>query len=300
MEQLDREGRLVFPRQATGRIARRHYLSEQEGRKASDVWTDIPPLQASASERLGYPTQKPLALLERIISASSNPGDVVLDPFCGCGTTIAAAQKLGRRWIGIDITHLAISLQKSRLKDQFGDDVTYRVIGEPEDLDGARQLAQDNPYQFQWWVLPLIGARAYGGDSSGKTGKKGADRGIDGIITFRDDESGDVKRIIVQVKSGKVGRPAVGELVGTVQREGAAMGVFVTLQEPTEPMRLEATEAGLFQSSLGHLYPKVQILTVREILEGARVKMPMVTATYKKAPRVQEPGPEQKGLFGRD
>ena len=298
MTRLDEEGRIWYPDDKSKRPRLKRFLDEMPGTLIGNIWTDINPINSQAAERLGYPTQKPLALLERIISASSNPGDVVLDPFCGCGTTVVAAQKLGRRWIGIDITHLAISLQKSRLQDQFGADVAYRVIGEPEDLDGARQLAHDNPYQFQWWVLPLIGARAYGGDSSGKTGKKGADRGIDGIITFRDDESGDAKRIIVQVKSGKVGRPAVGELVGTVQREGAAMGVFVTLQEPTEPMRAEATAAGLFQSSMGHLFPRVQILTVREILDGARVKMPMVTTTFKKAPKVQEPGPEQKGLFG--
>ena len=121
----------------------------------------------SGNERLGYPTQKPLALLERIIAASSNPDDVVLDPFCGCGTTVAAAQKLGRRWIGIDITHLSIALQKFRLKEMFGPDLAFKVIGEPEDLAGARQLARDDPYQFQWWALSLIRARPYGGEAGG-------------------------------------------------------------------------------------------------------------------------------------
>jgi site-specific DNA-methyltransferase (adenine-specific) len=203
MEELDGEGRLYFPKDPKGRIARKHYLSEQDGRKASDVWTDIPPLQASAAERLGYPTQKPLVLLERIIQANSDCGDIVLDPFCGCGTTIAAAQKLDRRWLGIDITHLSIALQKYRLKDMFGlvEKKDYAVIGEPEDLPAAQQLAQDDRYQFQWWALSLIKARPLG-DTGGKQGKKGSDKGVDGVITFIDEANGKVKRVLVQVKSG--------------------------------------------------------------------------------------------------
>ena len=282
-----------------GRVPQlKRYLDEQEGRPLGDVWHDIPPINSQAKERLGYPTQKPLDLLERIIALSSNPGDLVLDPFCGCGTTIAAAQKLGRRWLGIDITHLSISLQKYRLKEMFGDDLRFQVIGEPEDAGGARQLAQDDKYQFQWWALSLIRAKPLGGEAGSKTGKKGADKGIDGIITFVDDESGAAKRVIVQVKSGHVGRPAVGELVGTVQREGAAIGVFITLQEPTEPMLKEAAAAGFYQSEkMGHVYPRIQILTIAQLLAGAQVQMPSVTQTFKKAQRVRDPGPEQGKLL---
>jgi site-specific DNA-methyltransferase (adenine-specific) len=298
MEELDRQGRLHFPQDPNGRIRLKYFLDELPGMIVSNLWDDIQSLSGTHAERLGYPTQKPLALLERIIQASSNPGDLVLDPFCGCGTTIAAAQKLGRRWVGIDITHLSISLQKYRLQEMFGDDLAFRVIGEPEDAAGARQLAHDDKYQFQWWALSLIRAKPLGGEAGSKTGKKGADKGIDGIITFVDDESGAAKRVIVQVKSGHVGRAAVGELVGTVQREGAAIGVFLTLTEPTEPMLKEAAAAGFYQSEkMGHVYPRIQILTIAQLLAGEQVQMPSVTQTFKKAQRVKEPGAEQGRLL---
>jgi len=140
----------------------KRYLDEQKGRSIGDIWADIPPLNSQAQERLGYPTQKPQSLLERIIKVSSNDGETVLDPFCGCGTTIAAAQNLGRRWIGIDITHLAITLIKHRLRDAFGEAIekTYSVVGEPTSLPDAQGLADSDPYQFQWWALGLVGARA--------------------------------------------------------------------------------------------------------------------------------------------
>lgn len=296
LDLLDKHGYIYWPKGGEGFPAFKRYLGQ--GLSVQDVITDIPPINSQAAERLGYPTQKPLALLERIIQASSNPGDLVLDPFCGCGTTIAAAQKLGRRWVGIDVTHLSISLQKYRLKEMFGDDLAFRVIGEPEDAAGARQLAHDDKYQFQWWALSLIRAKPLGGEAGSKTGKKGADKGIDGVITFVDDESGAAKRVIVQVKSGNVGRAAVGELVGTVQREGAAIGVFLTLQEPTEPMLKEAAAAGFYQSArMGHVYPRIQILTVAQLLAGASVQMPSVTQTFKKAQRVKDPAPEQGKLL---
>ena len=225
-----------------------HFADEMPGVPLQDAWSDIPP--ASGSQDLGYPTQKPLALLERILAASSNPGDVVLDPFCGCGTTIAAAQKLGRRWIGIDITHLSIALMKYRLKDMFNlvEKQDYVVKGEPEDLSSARQLAQDGRYQFQWWALSLVKARpigqASGNRSSGPedkgqrpAGKKGADRGIDGVITFIDEAGGKAKRVLVQVKSGHLKAGEVRDLRGTVEREGAALGVLVTLEPPTRACR---------------------------------------------------------------
>lgn len=289
MKELDQKGLLIFPSSQDGRIMRKRYLDEQSGAVVGDVWTDISQIRGADAELLGYPTQKPLALLERIISASSNPGDVVLDPFCGCGTTIAAAQKLGRRWIGIDITHLSIALQKYRLTQMFPD-AAFRVIGEPTTESGARQLAHDDRYQFQWWALSLVRARPYGGEAGGKTGKKGADRGIDGLITFIDDHTNKAKRVIVQVKSGKVGSPAVRDLAGTLQREGAAIGVFLSLEPPTREMITEAAGAGDYDSpGWGTSHPRLQLLTVGDLLAGrARVDMPPSEMTFKAAGRVKE------------
>ena len=284
MEQLDKDERLAFPKKSGGRIARKHYLNEQKGRKASDVWIDIPPLQAAAAEKLGYPTQKPLALLERIISASSNPGDVVLDPFCGCGTTVAAAQKLGRKWAGIDITHLAIALQKYRLQQMFPD-MTFDVIGEPKDLGAARQLAADDRFQFQWWALSLLKARPLGGDAGSKTGKKGADKGIDGIITFLDDKK-TANQVIVQVKSGHVTSQTIRDLRGTIEREKAAIGVLITLEPPTRDMTTEAVSAGFYTPTWWEPCPRIQIFTVEQLLHDARVKMPPAHGTFKQAQKV--------------
>ena len=179
MVQYDHENRLVFPADPDGRIRLKRYLDDQSGEKATNLWEDIPPINSQAQERLGATQrQKPEALLERILKASSNEGDVVLDPFCGCGTTVQVAQRLNRRWIGIDITHLAIGLIKTRLDDAYGPEVrkTYEVIGEPTDVRGAEQLALENKYQFQYWALGLCGARPTEGI------KKGADRGIDGRL----------------------------------------------------------------------------------------------------------------------
>ncbi len=304
MQQLDAEGRLIFPENPTGRIRRKVYLQEQSGPKAADVWTDIPPLQAASAERLGYPTQKPLALLERIISASSNEGDVVLDPFCGCGTAVAAAQKLGRRWIGIDITHLAIALQKYRLADMFGlkPHQDYDVVGEPQDLAGARYLAEadkkEGRYQFQDWANSLVQAQPRGGEVGGR-GKRGKDRGIDGIITFIDEANGGKpKRIIVQVKSGKVSSRDVRDLIGVIDREKAAIGVLITLEPPTRDMITEAAGAGFYHSpGWGKDYPRIQILTIEELLAGQQIEMPPQRTTFKQAPRVEANSNDQRPLL---
>lgn len=286
MKQLDADGRLIFPPTLNGRIRRKVYLNEQGGPKIADVWTDITPLQGASAERLGYPTQKPLSLLERIILSSSNPGDLVLDPFCGCGTSIAAAQKLGRRWVGIDITHLSIALQKYRLKDMFPD-AAFTVIGEPEDVGAARQLAQDDRYQFQWWALSLVKAKPLGGDD--KSGKKGSDKGIDGSINFIDDASGKPKRVLVQVKSGKVKSGDVRDLRGVVEREQAAIGVFISLEPATSEMTKEAATAGFYHSPGWHQdYPRIQILTIAELLAGTEIKMPPAYGTFKQAQKVEE------------
>ncbi len=299
MAELDADKRLHFPAKKDGRIMRKVYLHELEGQPMTDIWADINPLSAHDRERLGYPTQKPVSLLERIVSASSNPGDVVLDPFCGCGTAIAAAQKLGRRWIGIDITHLSIALQKYRLKDMFPDAV-FEVIGEPKDVGAARQLASDNRYQFQWWALSLVRAKPLGGSEGDRQGKKGTDKGIDGVINFIE-YGGKPQRVLVQVKSGGVKSGDIRDLVGTVDREKAAIGLFVTLEKPTSHMTTEAISAGYYESTFtGTKYPKIQILTIEDLLAGVEAKIPTSATTFKQAERAKpqnEDDPKQPGLL---
>lgn len=299
MQRFLEEGRIHQAR--PGAVPRlKQYLDEMPGIPLQDVWLDIPPINSMAQERLGYPTQKPLALLERIIQASSNPGDVVLDPFAGCGTAIAAAQALDRRWIGIDITHLSVSLLKYRLADMFqlapGKD--YAVIGEPVTVDGARQLARDDPFQFQFWALSLIQARPLGGQEGSRTGRRGGDRGIDGVITFIDGAVDATRRVIVQVKSGKVKPGDVRDLRGTVDREQAAIGVFITLEPPTREMTIEAASAGFYESASWGAFPKIQILTIQDLLSGKTVQMPQPYGTFREARRApQPPGPQTLEMF---
>jgi DNA modification methylase len=275
------EDRVFWTRNGVPRL--KIYLDENRGMPLQDVWDDIQPLRSWHKERLGYPTQKPEALLERVIQASSNEGDLVLDPFCGCGTTIAAAERLHRRWIGIDITHLAISLMRHRLRDTFGGDISaYRVIGEPEDLAGAHALAEENRHQFEYWALSLVQARPEGEP------RKGADRGIDGNLYFHDDDSGKARRCVIQVKSGKVQAAVIHALKGVLEREKAEIAALITLEEPTEPMRREALEAGFYKAhALVEPVPRVQILTVEQLLTGGRLELPTAhgDATFKRAPR---------------
>jgi adenine specific DNA methylase Mod len=274
------KGNIVVPREGKGIARYKRYLDEQEGIPVSDFWDDIE--ITAGAEKLGYPTQKPEALLERIVKASSNEGDVILDPFCGCGTTVQVAQKLNRNWIGIDITHLAIGLIKKRLSDAFGSEVrsTYTVIGEPTDYEGAAKLAEEDKYQFQWWALGQVGARP-------NEQKKGADRGIDGRLYFHDDESGKSKQIIFSVKAGGVSVPQVRDLRGVIEREKAEIGIFLCFEEPTRPMMKEAAEAGLYKSSDGSTYPRIQILTIQQILDGRQPEYPLHRrdATLKRAKR---------------
>lgn len=290
MEKFFREGRLYFPKNG-GPPRYKRYLDEMPGVPLQDVWTDIKPISAQAAERLGYPTQKPLALLERIIRTSSNVGDVVLDPFCGCGTAVDAAQKLGRAWIGIDITSLATTLIKVRLRDTHGDTVEYDVIGEPVTVEDAAVLARDDPYQFQWWALGLVGARP-------ADQKKGADRGIDGRVYFHiPGGGGKTEQIIISVKAGHVSASHVRDLRGVVEREKAAIGALISFEEATQPMRKEALAAGSFATPWGK-FPRIQLLTVAHLLAGDKLQYPRVTGierTYKQAPKlkkVAEPAPD--------
>ncbi len=292
LEQLEQwwaEGRIRVKQDGTPRMdGLKVYLDESEGKPLQNIWTDIRRIPNVSAERLGYPTQKPEALLERIIRVSSNEGDVVLDPFCGCGTAVAVAERLGRRWIGIDVTHLAVSLMKYRLHDTFRSDLsTYSIVGLPQDVESARALAteseHDGRYQFEYWALGLVDARPRAAR------KRGADAGVDGYINFFDDDSGKAKRIIVQVKSGNVNRGQIATLKGDMEREKAEIGVFITLRPPTEPMIQEALSAGLYSpnSLPDDDYPRVQILTIEQLLDGAEADYPRFAATdtFKRAPR---------------
>ena len=293
MERLDAEGRIFYTRNGIPRIKR--YLNEAKGNPVQDVWTDIESLRSWHNERLGYPTQKPLALLERIIAASSNEGDVVLDPFCGCGTAVAAAEKLKRRWLGIDVTHLAVALMKNRLKTTFnlepGQD--YAVVGEPQDEGSARALWEQDPYQFQFWAVSLLEAQPQ------QEQKKGADRGIDGVIYFVDGPRRTPQKVVIQVKGGHVSAPQVRDLKGVVEREKAALGLFISLEAPTGPMRSEAASGGFFHSDLWQReYPKIQLRTVSEMMAGQGFDLPPRQPMYQPAERVRPAEGEQATMYG--
>lgn len=281
MQRLDDEGRIWYPtKDGDFDLSKRprliRYLDEMTGTVMGNIWTDISPINSQAQERIGYPTQKPLALLERIITASSNEGDTVLDPFCGCGTAVHAAQKLRREWIGIDVTHLAISLIEKRLNDAFPG-IKYSVHGTPKDLEGARALSAQDKYQFQWWAVSLVNAVPFGGK------KKGADSGIDGLIYFKPDGK-TTEKAIVSVKGGEgVSVPMVRDLGHVVEREKAKIGVFITLAPPTGPMKTEALKAGFYETLYGK-HHRLQIITIAELFSGKQPDIPFIdSATFKKA-----------------
>lgn len=268
-------------------------IEGEESKTPMADWWEISIINPAAKERLHYPTQKPEALLERIISASSDVDGLVLDPFCGCGTSVAVAERLNRKWIGIDITHLAIGLIKHRLQTAYGGSAEYEVIGEPVSLPDAAELASDDPYQFQWWAVGMVGARLI-------EKKKGADQGIDGRLYFHDDpKPGTTKQIILSVKAGHIPPAHVRELRGVIEREGAAIGVLLTLETPTKPMRAEAASAGFYTSLFGTSHPRLQLITIEELLDGKRIDYPRTQAnvTYKRAAKYRpEPTEVQADL----
>ena len=289
MQSLHNEGRLYYSK--TGYVRQKLFIDESKGTPVQDWWGDIPALTGSNDERLGYPTQKPEALLDRIIAASSNSGDVVLDPFCGCGTAIASAQKLGLRWIGIDVTHLAIALIKTRLRDAFGDMAQYEVIGEPTTAEDAAALAESDKYQFQWWALGLVGARPV-------DQKKGADKGIDGRLYFHDGGK-QTRQIVFSVKGGHLKADDIRALGHVREREKADIGVLLSFEKPTQPMRRDAASAGFYESPWGR-HARLQLFTVAELLTGASVDYPKtggVNQTFKQAPRAALKVAEPLGLF---
>lgn len=299
LEAMNEAGCVYWPSN-NGLPRYKQYLDLLPGVPVGDVWTDISPINSQARERLGYPTQKPVALLDRIIKSSTKVGDVVLDPFCGCGTAVHSAQRLGRKWIGIDITHLAISHIEKRLRDAFPN-IIFDVYGTPKSMNGAIDLAERDKYQFQWWACSLVNAQPYQGK------KKGADTGIDGVIYFQD-EKGKAKKIIVSIKGGKnVHRSMIADLKNTVERENAHIGIFITLTPPTKPMIKEACSAGFYESPTFRemKYPKIQILTIDGLLSGSEYPvypdLSMGAWTFKKAKRENLSVAENRGdLFSKE
>lgn len=267
MEQMDREGRLYIPADPKKRIRRKRYLDELIGENVDTLWDDIPPINSQAQERLGYPTQKPQALLERLINASSKQGDLVLDPFCGCGTAIEASQKLHRRWIGIDITIQAMRVTRNERLPKLGNKVDYDVIYRPCDISAAAAFAAEQPFAFQDWAVDKLD----GVPSRPRSG----DRGIDGRLYFREDGDGPLKHIIVSVKGGKLKATFVRELQGAVARDRAPMGILIVLNNPTKQMIRDAASSGFYRCSAG-TYPKIQIITVNDILADIRLDLPPI------------------------
>jgi DNA modification methylase len=294
LDKADEAGLIHWPKKTGGTPRFKQYAHISPGQLAHDVITDVGALNSQAAERLGYPTQKPVALLERIIKASSNEGDVVLDPFCGCGTTIDAAEKLGRKWVGIDITYLAVDLITKRLRDTHGDEVmgNVEVRGIPRDVPGARALFERSPFDFERWAVSLVNGQP--------NMKQVGDKGADGVIRFPLDGTGkNIGKVLVSVKGGKAPGPtAVRDLAGTVEAQRGQMGLLVTLEAPTRGMQDAAQHAGTYPWPWnGTVYPKVQIITVPELLAGDVANLPPSLLPYVAAKRQLRPAAEQGGLF---
>ncbi|MCX6832618.1 MAG: site-specific DNA-methyltransferase [candidate division Zixibacteria bacterium] len=278
LEELWAEGKILKKLDGTPRLdGLKVYLDEKEGKAVGTIWHDIGRVGNTSGERLGYPTQKPVTLLERIIQASSNEGDVVMDPFCGCGTAVVAAEKLGRKWIGIDITHLAISLIKKRITDHFPD-AKFQVVGEPRSLDDAQALFKQSAFQFESWAVSLIGGQPY--KSSG-----GGDTGMDGFLYFQDFQ-GNYHRIIIEVKGGGYQPKDVRSLAHVLQREGSPMGILIALEPPTRGMLSAAAELGKWAvPGRRKSYPVLQIMTIQDFFDGKKPELPDTSETLKKAKR---------------
>ena len=289
LDEYDKQGLIIWPQKIGGLPRLKYYLADNKGVPVTDFWDDIDIIPSSSSESMGYPTQKPEPLLERIIGASSNEGGIVLDPFCGCGTALVVAQKLNRQWIGIDITHLAIGVMKWRLNKIFPG-IKYKVIGEPKDLAGAKELAKQNKYQFQWWAVSLVGGQPYGDK------KKGADTGIDGYLYFMD-EKDKVKKAIISVKGGGTSVKDIRDLGHVIDREKADIGIFITLEQPTRPMETEAVTKGFYHSPLGKDYPRLQILTIEELLRGEKPDIPPWVAPIQAPPKHKQEKGKTAKLF---
>ena len=297
MEELYQQGRIIQTKPGTVPRYKR-YLDEMQGIPLQDLWNDISPISSQARERLGYPTQKPEALLERIIKASSNKGDVILDAYCGCGTTIAVGERLERNWIGIDITYQSISLMLKRLEDSFGKNVLDKIElnGIPKDMESAQALATKpddrTRKEFEKWaVLTYSNNRAVIND------KKGADKGVDAIAYFQGDKD-NREKIIFQVKSGNVKSGDIRDLQGTMTLQGAALGIFITLKPPSKDMVQTAKSAGIYRGRyMSQSVDKIEIVTVQEILEQKkRLDVILTFEVLKAAEKQRETQGQQMSL----
>ncbi len=303
LEEYDKQSLILWPKKEGGLPRLKYYLDNSPGVPMNDFWDDIDLIASSSSESLGYPTQKPEALLERIIKASSKEGDSILDPFCGCGTTVSVAERLKRNWVGIDITTLAINLIKRRLRDQFGLGVKQIITdGLPTDLAAAKEMFAKDAFQFEYWALDLINAMP--GPGKSKENMKGADKGIDGIINFYKgaiNGKEEYGKAIVQVKGGGAHRNDIATLKGDIEREKANCGILITLEPPTKPMIQEAIDAGSFEITFGNKFefPKIQILTIEELLKGKQPNLPYGLAKnyHKEAKAVEEDNGAIQGGF---
>lgn len=300
LDALDKKGLILHPKSPGALPRYKQYLDTADGTMFQDIWAYQPGTRGTlvgtdegidedvkwldaGGEKMPYPTQKPVGLLARIIEASSNEGDVVLDPFCGCGTAVHAAQKLGREWIGIDVTHLAIGLIEKRMKDAFPG-LAFEVVGRPQDLNSALDLAERDKHQFELWALSMVEAQPW------KGGRKGADGGIDGIIYFKPDGK-KTERAIVEVKGGGTGVKDIGRLAQVMERERAPFGVFLTAQAPTRPMERDAAAVGVWENEYtGRKHPRLQILTLAELFMGKRPDIPWVDASVAKSAKREDGG----------
>lgn len=288
MEEWDRAGRIYFPKSAGGRLRRKSYADELKGMPVQNLWTDIPELNSQAQERLGYPTQKPRALLERIIAASSNPGDLVLDPFCGCGTAVDAAEKLGRRWIGIDITHIAIGMIEDRMRSGYPG-IEFETVGVPRDLEGALRLAADDKHQFQQWACWQVGG--YPRD------KKGGDKGVDGWFNYLAGKSA-IETGVISVKGGENLNPAMVRDLGRVmERDKHRFGLFITAAMPTKGVREEIASHPLVETEFGR-FPAMQVVTIAQFFHGPKPELPPLISPVKKAARVETRASHKPGAQG--
>jgi site-specific DNA-methyltransferase (adenine-specific) len=291
VEKLDEmlaEGRIYLPDDGSWPRLIRYEDEGAGGRAIGDVWTDIPPLNMMAKERLGYPTQKPRALLERIIAASSNPGDVVLDPFCGCGTAVDAAQKLGRQWIGIDVTHIAIGMIEDRMRSGYPG-IEFETHGVPKDLDSAIRLANDDKHQFQQWACWQVGGYP--------REKKGGDKGVDGWFNYLA-EGGKIETGVISVKGGENLNPGMVRDLGRVmERDRHRFGLFITAAMPTKGVRDEIASHPLIETEFGR-FPAMQVVTIAELIHGPKPKLPPLISPVKKALRVETRASHQKGAQG--
>ena len=291
LDKADEAGLIFWPKKANGTPRFKQYAHLSPGLPVQDIITDIGPITASAKERLGYPTQKPLALLERIIRASSNEGDVMLDPFCGCGTAVDAAQRLGRRWIGMDISYLSVDLIETRMLDAYGAMIagTFELVGVPRDTEGAEALFRRSPFDFERWAVSLVDGTP--------NEKQVGDRGIDGIVRFPISSANDVGKVIVSVKGGNLNPAMVRDLAGTVDAQKAAMGILIANQAITKGMTEAAQMTGSYVHPLtGNSYPKVQLVTVGDLIAGRSPRMPTAFMPYLQAAKFVPDHPTLPGL----